>query len=304
MKAALQTSLLLLLLVSFAQVHADEPVPMDGNQPEKAAPLDMVKKKLERPLEKLVSPNSIPPLLAPAADVLEAAKAAAPEFRPKVNIEAPTKLFIEKTAPLANGPIANNLPDRGAPLLLQKNLQLPRLDVGKGLIERRVEGLFLPPGANGFVVSAPDADVIPLQGEDLEKDRIERPVKALVADDRKADIEAPVKKVVADVPKSEIEIPVENLIREQPDVTKRLIIEMPVTEFVLESAETEKEVESNALLHEEIASDEKPIDDNPKVEPGKVEWHADFDEAKAAAEKSGKPVLLFQLMGQLDQRFT
>jgi len=42
---------------------------------------------------------------------------------------------------------------------------------------------------------------------------------------------------------------------------------------------------------------------NPKVEPGKVKWHADFDAACAAATKSGKPVLLFQMMGKLDDQF-
>jgi hypothetical protein len=42
---------------------------------------------------------------------------------------------------------------------------------------------------------------------------------------------------------------------------------------------------------------------NPKVEPGKVNWHADFDTACKAAAKSGKPVLLFQMMGKLDDQF-
>jgi hypothetical protein len=42
---------------------------------------------------------------------------------------------------------------------------------------------------------------------------------------------------------------------------------------------------------------------NPKVEPGKVRWHKDFDAACQAAKKSGKPVLLFQMMGKLDDRF-
>ena len=41
-----------------------------------------------------------------------------------------------------------------------------------------------------------------------------------------------------------------------------------------------------------------------KVAPGRVRWHADFEAACAAAKKSGKPVLLFQLLGQLDERFT
>ena len=43
---------------------------------------------------------------------------------------------------------------------------------------------------------------------------------------------------------------------------------------------------------------------NPRVEPGKVNWHAGFDAATIASQQSGKPVLHFQLLGQLDQRFT
>jgi hypothetical protein len=42
---------------------------------------------------------------------------------------------------------------------------------------------------------------------------------------------------------------------------------------------------------------------NPKVEAGKVRWHRTFADACAAARKSGKPVLLFQMMGKLDERF-
>lgn len=42
---------------------------------------------------------------------------------------------------------------------------------------------------------------------------------------------------------------------------------------------------------------------NPKVEPGKVRWHKDFAAACQAAGKSGKPVLLFQMMGKLDDQF-
>ena len=42
---------------------------------------------------------------------------------------------------------------------------------------------------------------------------------------------------------------------------------------------------------------------NPKVAPGKVLWHPDFASACAASRKSGKPVLHFQLLGNLDDRF-
>jgi hypothetical protein len=43
--------------------------------------------------------------------------------------------------------------------------------------------------------------------------------------------------------------------------------------------------------------------DNPKVAPGKVTWHKDLATACAASRTSGKPVLLFQMMGKLDDKF-
>jgi hypothetical protein len=43
--------------------------------------------------------------------------------------------------------------------------------------------------------------------------------------------------------------------------------------------------------------------ENPRVAPGLVKWHASFADAQAAARKSGKPVLLFHMMGQLDRQF-
>jgi hypothetical protein len=42
---------------------------------------------------------------------------------------------------------------------------------------------------------------------------------------------------------------------------------------------------------------------NPKVAPGLVRWHGSFAAACEAARKSGKPVLLCQMMGKLDQQF-
>ena len=42
---------------------------------------------------------------------------------------------------------------------------------------------------------------------------------------------------------------------------------------------------------------------NPKVKPGLVKWHADFASACAASRSSGKPVLLFHMMGKLDDGF-
>jgi len=42
---------------------------------------------------------------------------------------------------------------------------------------------------------------------------------------------------------------------------------------------------------------------NPKVRPGLVNWHSDFASACAASKSSGKPVLLFHMMGKLDDGF-
>lgn len=39
------------------------------------------------------------------------------------------------------------------------------------------------------------------------------------------------------------------------------------------------------------------------VKPGLVAWHASFEEARAAAQLSRRPVLLFQLLGRLDEEF-
>ena len=42
---------------------------------------------------------------------------------------------------------------------------------------------------------------------------------------------------------------------------------------------------------------------NPHVKPGLIRWHATFADACKAAAKSRKPVLLFQMMGKLDDLF-
>ena len=51
------------------------------------------------------------------------------------------------------------------------------------------------------------------------------------------------------------------------------------------------------------ASPDKKDFVNPKVPAGKVRWHSSFDAARKAAQKSGKPVLLFQMMGKLVEQF-
>ncbi len=43
--------------------------------------------------------------------------------------------------------------------------------------------------------------------------------------------------------------------------------------------------------------------DNPAVAPGLVAWRQDAGHARVAAEKSGRPVLLVQILGDLDLEF-
>jgi hypothetical protein len=61
----------------------------------------------------------------------------------------------------------------------------------------------------------------------------------------------------------------------------------------------------NVVAQTAPAQPVKPADGfvNPKVEPGKVKWHATFAEACAASAKTGRPVMLFQMMGKLDDQF-
>lgn len=62
-----------------------------------------------------------------------------------------------------------------------------------------------------------------------------------------------------------------------------------------------KPVSAPAAAHATIQS--QTDDENPVVPAGLVKWHKSFDDAKVASKKSGKPVLLFHMMGQLDRQF-
>ena len=42
---------------------------------------------------------------------------------------------------------------------------------------------------------------------------------------------------------------------------------------------------------------------NPHVRPGLVPWRESFAAACAQSQRTGKPVLHFQMMGRLDERF-
>jgi hypothetical protein len=83
------------------------------------------------------------------------------------------------------------------------------------------------------------------------------------------------------------------------DRTKRVMIEPAVEKLVGDAQPPDAaptEVPTEAATN--------GAGDNPHVEPGKVQWHDGVAAAMAAAKKPGKPVLVFHLLGQLDQRFT
>jgi hypothetical protein len=71
-------------------------------------------------------------------------------------------------------------------------------------------------------------------------------------------------------------------------------IESPLKQTLADLAAAERLREATARLAEAP---------NPKVPPGAVKWHPDLAAACEAARKSGKPVLLFQMLGKLDDQF-
>lgn len=77
------------------------------------------------------------------------------------------------------------------------------------------------------------------------------------------------------------------------DVTKNRGIERKT----IQAAQQFEQIQA-ALNSQKVAADK-----NPTVKPGEVKWHASFAAACDAATKSGKPVLLLHMMGQLDKQF-
>jgi hypothetical protein len=100
----------------------------------------------------------------------------------------------------------------------------------------------------------------------------------------------PPKKV--DRAKNDIEVGAKNVVAAPPAAAPDL----------KDLAKRKVERPTEAVLARAAAPADKPFV-NPKVAPGKVTWHADLATACAAAKTSGKPVLLFQMMGKLDDQF-
>jgi len=158
----------------------------------------------------------------------------------------------------------------------------------------------------------------PIRLDRSKTDVIEQPVKNIVANGSapvapQPPAPAPAARPLDASKTLRIEPPVKNLVANgsapvspQPpapapaarplDMTKSVRIEPPVKDLVV----TASAPMPPAPPRIPAASDRFV---NPKVQPGKVRWHATLADACAAASKSKKPVLLFQMMGKLDDQF-
>ena len=100
------------------------------------------------------------------------------------------------------------------------------------------------------------------------------------------------KKIALDVGKYRVEAPTKDLVKRTVplDRTKR-VVELPTKRIVQGASPAPAKPQAAKFS-------------NPRVSPGKVRWAGDYAEALAASKRSGKPVLLFQLLGKLDHKFT
>ena len=117
--------------------------------------------------------------------------------------------------------------------------------------------------------------------------------------------------------KLDIESPVESLLVGQDNLNQLIsdvgklsadnraiskgFIEMPIEQLVDLGREDEEAAIENA---DTVLTDLENKPENPSVDPGLVDWHSDLKSAALRSKVSGKPVFHFQLLGQLDQRFT
>ena len=133
---------------------------------------------------------------------------------------------------------------------------------------------------------------------------IESPTRQIVAKTKQAAAAAPQlprKKPLSDGGKKIIEAPVKRIVTGSAPAAAA-VKPQPVN---LDVSKIDIEAPTKALVKTAPAAGARSAkSDNPPVRPGKVRWHADYNAALAASKWSGRPVLLFQLLGQLDQKFT
>jgi len=115
----------------------------------------------------------------------------------------------------------------------------------------------------------------PARPIDFGKGRIEAPIKELL----KSGGTAPIGRR-PDMSKMAIELPIKTMLGPEAFATP---LKMPPPPVMRTASHT-------------VSQDEK-------TKPGLVAWRKDMEDAKAQSAKSGKPILVFHMMGSLDDRF-
>jgi hypothetical protein len=161
-----------------------------------------------------------------------------------------------------------------AGLMAPAGMAQERRDMAKSAIERPLEGTISP-------LSFSNA---PARGRaDFSKGFIERPVETSIQGSGSlgslgfARTPARSYRSYADMSKDRIERPLESSFQSFGNTTFTTVRRQP------RSTATASDVQH--------------------VRPGLVSWHASLAEACDASRQSGKPVLVFQMMGKLDEKF-
>ena len=144
----------------------------------------------------------------------------------------------------------------------------------------------------------------PIRRMDMSKSGIEIPLKRFIKSEG-----SPMAPRVPDISKMRIEAPVKSMSRSSaaPDLFKAIESRSGVA-GTIESATTQASPGASKLKNlgvSNVRATAAPSAVAPvlKVRPGLVTWHQSMADATRRSRKSGKPVLVFHMMGSLDDRF-
>lgn len=158
---------------------------------------------------------------------------------------------------------------------------------------------------------APSAGTVP----DMRKMVIELPVKSLFKSDSSYGSTGGTREPV-DFRKGAIERPIKSLLIDPGAVPVARPYAPPVVSGAIRSSSPLSRAIGASMKAGRIAATAEPVM-APAVTPetksvstvksasltGLIAWRKDFSEAQKASARSGKPVMLFQMMGRLDDRF-
>jgi hypothetical protein len=191
------------------------------------------------------------------------------------NAEQPTKLLLDKTSPISASP--------GLPPPIRPTAR--RSDASKIAVESTAESL-LRDSADSVTVSSRTVPTPPRRGA-LEPVAVSpRPI--------------------SDFSKFRVELPAKALFRSTDDQSSLIDSSRPALPYSAPPENPQLSVSATLLRSSRStrASDNSPYATRPhRVRPGLIDWHDSFSAALTASKTSHKPVLLFHMMGFLDQEF-